>query len=266
MTRNIRLWHRVLLAIGVAGLFRITPLMAQQPVPWFGASPTPRGTSGNDHAPRLDALVGDPTQDTEKQGEEQVGSNDRLFWALPNFLTVENAEHVPPLTAKQKFDVTTRSTFDLVEFGWWASLAGIDHLEHGEPTYGQGAEGYGKRWALAVGDGAIENFMVTAVFASTFRQDPRYYQLGRGSAWHRTGYSISRIVVTRSDRGHAQFNFSEILGSALAAGLYNTYHPVGDRTVSHTLTSWGSQVGYDTISIVVKEFWPDIRDALHKHH
>ena len=29
---------------------------------------------------------------------------------------------------------------------------------------------------------------------------------------------------------------------------------------------WGSQVGYDTITIVVKEFWPDIHRKLSKKH
>ena len=56
-----------------------------------------------------------------------------------------------------------------------------------------------------------------------------------------------------------------ILGSATAAGVYNAYHSASDRTVASTLTSWGSQVTYDAISIMLKEFWPDIRrKVLHK--
>ena len=79
------------------------------------------------------------------------------------------------------------------------------------------------------------------------------------------GYAISRIFVTRTDSGGEQFNYSEIVGSALSAGISTySYHPRGDRNVSNAFSVWGTQVGYDTITIVVKEFWPDIRRKLQK--
>ena len=62
-----------------------------------------------------------------------------------------------------------------------------------------------------------------------------------------------------------QLNYSEIVGSALWAGISTySYHPRGDRNVSHPFSVWGTQVGYDTITIAVKEFWPDIRRKLQK--
>ena len=93
-------------------------------------------------------------------------SNDRLFLALPNFLTLEGSGQVAPLTTKQKFKVVARSAFDRVQIPWYALLSGISQAENSEPGYGQGWEGYGKRFASAFGDGAIENFMTSAVFAS----------------------------------------------------------------------------------------------------
>jgi hypothetical protein len=198
-------------------------------------------------------------QDAESGEQKRGTSDDRLFWALPNFLTVENGRNRPALATRQKFDVTTRSGFDESEYGWYSVLAGISQVENAEPSYGGGLTGYAKRYGLAFADGAIENYMVNAIYPSMVHQDPRYYRLGKGSVWRRAGYSVSRIFVTRSDAGRSQFNFSEILGSATAAGLYNAYHPASDRTAGYTFTSWGSQVTYDTISIVLKEFWPDIR-------
>jgi len=192
---------------------------------------------------------------------EQTGvSKDRLFFTLPNFLTVENAGQIPPLTAGQKFKVVARSSFDYVEFPWYAFLAGISQAENSEPGYGQGAAGYGKRYGAAFADGTIENFWTSAILPSLLRQDPRFYQLGKGTFWHRTGYAVSRIFVTRTDSGHNQFNASEIFGSAIAAGISTySYHPQSDRTLSNTASVWGTQIGYDTITLVVKEFWPDIR-------
>jgi hypothetical protein len=71
---------------------------------------------------------------------------------------------------------------------------------------------------------------------------------------------VSRIFVTRTDAGRETFNSSEIIGAAISASISTyTYHPRSDRTLTNTASVWGSSVGYDTITIVVKEFWPDIR-------
>jgi len=229
-----------------------TPDAAQQTQP---ASPSTPPASSKDKS------AANP--DIKKQ--EQTGtSNDRLFFALPNFLTVET-KNVPPLTVGGKFKAVARGAFDYIQIPWYAVLAGISQAENSEPGYGQGAEGYGKRFGAYAADGTIENFMVGAIFPSVLRQDPRYFQMGKGGFWHRSGYSVSRIFVTRTDSGHSQFNFSEIVGSAAAAAISTySYHPSSDRNLANTGSVWGSQVGYDTITLVIKEFWPDIRRKLGK--
>lgn len=204
-----------------------------------------------------------PDQKSGKAPESGT-SNDRLFYTLPNFLTVQQNTEAP-LTAAQKFRVVARSSFDYVQYFWYGALAGVSQAENSEPGFGQGAAGYGKRYGAALADGTIENFMTSAVLPSILRQDPRFYQSGQGSFWHRTGYAMSRIVITRSDSGHAEFNFSEIIGSALSAGISTySYHPRADRTLPNTASVWGTQVGYDTVTLVIKEFWPDIRRKLRK--
>jgi hypothetical protein len=194
-----------------------------------------------------------------------AGSKDRLFFALPNFLTLENSAHVPPMTAAQKYKVAVRSSFDYVQIPWYAALAGISQAQNSEPGYGQGAEGYAKRFGSAFADGTIENFMVNAVVPSALHTDPRYYQLGKGSVLHRTGYALSRLLITRTDSGHNTFNFGEVGGSFAAAAISTySYHPESDKTLSNTASVWGTQVGYDAIRIVLNEFWPDIRRKFHK--
>jgi hypothetical protein len=224
--------------------------------------------------------------DTNPQDKNAGTSNDRLFFTLPNFLTLENAGQVPPLTTKQKYKVVARGSFDYVLYPWYGFLSAISQAENSEPGYGQGWEGYGKRYAAAFADGTIENFLTGAVFPSMLHQDPRYFQSGKGGFSRRTEYAVSRIFVTRTDSGKSQFNYSEIVGSALSAAIStNSYHPrafitsrydpttgmltyihnESDRTLPNTLSVWGTQVGYDTLTIVVKEFWPDIhRKLTHK--
>lgn len=237
------------------------------------ASPTPSAqslTSGQDQsttAGQQQSSAAETKQDQkEKSQEQKTGtSNDRLFYTLPNFLTVNNATEVPRLSAKQKFAVVARGSFDYVEFPWYGFQAGISQAENSEPGYGQGAEGYGKRYGAAFADGTIENFWTGAILPSVLRQDPRFYQMPEGGFVHRTEYAISRIFVTRTDSGHSQFNFSEIVGSAISATLSTyTYHPRADRTIGNTANVWGTQVGYDTLTIEVKEFWPDIKRMIRK--
>jgi hypothetical protein len=208
------------------------------------------------------------------KGKIEGTSNDRLFYALPNFLTLENAGKLPPLTTKQKFGVVAESSLDPVAIPWYAFVAGLGQLNDSEPRYGQGAAGYGKRYVTTAADGLIENFMVGAVLPSLLHQDPRYFQNGHGGFFHRTWYAASRMIITRTDSGHEQFNYSEIVGGMLSAAISTySYHPTGgfiskptnphyyvasDRTFDNTTSVWATQLGYDTITAVVKEFWPDI--------
>lgn len=228
----------------------------------LSATLTQQSTSSQQASPADKAAEADKNQGP--QGTSGT-SRDRLGFVLPNFLTIENAGKVPALTAKQKFAVVARSSFDWAQYPWYGFLAGVSQAENSEPGYGQGAAGYGKRYGAAWADGTIENFWTAAILPTVFRQDPRYFQKGKGGFWHRTAYAVSRIVVTRSDSGNNQFNASEIFGSAIAAGISTYgYHPHEDKTLRNTASVWGSQVGYDSLSFFVKEFWPDIRRKLRK--
>jgi hypothetical protein len=272
-----------------AGLFSVLSVAQQTAPPPNSSTPA----QSEPQAPEQDQKTLQETQSGNKnEAKEAMGtsgsknrsstSNDRLFYALPNFLSLENAGYVPPLSLKQKFGVVAKSTFDPVEIAWFGFLSGLSQAQNSEPGFGQGAGGYGKRFGTTAADGIIESFMTQAVLPSILRQDPRFFQSGKGGFTRRAGYAVSRIFVTRTDAGGTQFNYSEIVGSAVAAAISTySYHPrstyittptnphlfiASDRTLVNTASVWGSQVGYDAISIMVKEFWPDIRRKMsHKH-
>ena len=261
----------------LAGL--VSLLSAQQTTPLNSDSAGQSQPQASALDPPTPPIKPVPEKDQNGQNNASGTSNDRLFFTLPNFLTLENAGRVPPLTTKQKFAVVARSSFDYMQYPWYGFLSGISQWEDSEPGFGQGAQGYGKRFATAFADGTIENFTTSAVFPALLRQDPRFFQSGKGGFARRTGYAVSRIFLTRGDSGQTQFNFSEILGSAASAAISTySYHPKGrfvstptgpryipsDRTLTNSASVWGSEIGYDTITFVVKEFWPDIHRKL-KH-
>lgn len=234
------------------------PSRAQQSGQQDPPSPDPASS-----APQSTSDQGKPAQGTQVPDKNAGTSNDRLFYTLPNFLTLEKGGNVPPLTSRQKFQVVFRSSFDPVIYPWYGFLSAISQAENSEPGYGQGWAGYGKRYGAAFADGTIENFMTGAILPSLLHQDPRYFQLGHGSFTHRTVYAITRNIVTRTDSGGSQFNYSEIAGGGISAFISTySYHPSADRTVSNAGSVWATQFAYDTITIVVKEFWPDIHRKL----
>lgn len=240
----------------------------QQAQPTTAAPASQTTPSAPSAAAGANPQTADQTKGQKERTQEQTTgtSNDRLFWTLPNFLTVQSRD-IPPLSTGTKFKVVARGTFDPVEYFYIGFLAGISQAEDSEHGFGQGAAGYGNRYGSAFADNAIENFWTGAILPSLLKQDPRFYQMGRGPSFgHRLGYAISRIFVTRSDAGHTQFNISEVGGSAISAAISTySYHPSGDRNVSNTVSVWGTQVGWDTVTIVFKEFWPDIRHHFTKN-
>lgn len=220
-------------------------------------------------APPLMAQSDASTQNPQnQQGQGQSTTpqkkDDRMFYVMPNYLTVENQAKVPPLTWKQKFSTTAEGTFDPYEFFIVGVLAGIRQAHDAYSAFGEGAAGYGKRYGAAFADQVDENMMVGAVFPSFLRTDPRYYQLSHGRFLRRFGYAISRIAVSRTDSGRNVFNVSEFAGSAVAAGISSLYYPRSDAGVTSTATNWATGLSVDAFGNELKEFWPDIHRKLHR--
>lgn len=198
------------------------------------------------------------SQSSQDQTQSNKKNGDRVFFVMPNFLTVENEANVQPLHWKQKFAITSQGVFDPYEFAVVGILAGIRQAENAYPGFGQGFEGFAKRYGTAMADQVDGNFMVGAIYPSILKTDPRYFELGHGKFAHRAGYAISRLFVTRKDSGGQTFNLSESLGNGTAIAISNLYYPASDRGVTSSLSDWGVQMAIDAVGNELKEFWPDI--------
>jgi hypothetical protein len=196
--------------------------------------------------------------DNSSPKDSGKGKNDRMFFVMPNFLTVENESQVAPISWKEKFVITSKGAFDPYEFAVVGILSGIRQAENAYPGFGQGFEGYGKRYGTAFADQVDANIMVGAVFPTILKTDPRYFQLGKGRFAHRFAYAFSRIFITRRDSGGRLFNFPEFAGNATAIAISNLYYPPADRGFSASANNWGVQMGIDALGNELKEFWPDI--------
>jgi hypothetical protein len=199
-----------------------------------------------------------PTSPTEEYGKQ----NKRILWIVPNYRAVSANTHLPPLNFKGELWLATQDTFDYSDFIFVGALAGINMAGKSQPTFGQGAEGYGKYYWHVFVDGAIENYMTEAIIPVATKEDPRYYTMGKGGLVKRTGYAVSRLFITRTNAGGSTFNLSEVVGAGAAAGIGNAYYPAEDNQWVKTYQRWGTQVGLDGLFNVLKEFWPDINQAV----
>ncbi|HUS19993.1 MAG TPA: hypothetical protein VMZ25_10110 [Terriglobales bacterium] len=187
----------------------------------------------------------------------------RILWLVPAFDVVTAGAPYVALSASQKFHIFTDSTFDRITPVTAAFDAGINQATNTPPGYGQGAEGYAKRYGAAVADKATSDFLGKFLFPVIFHQDPRYFALQEGTGGRRTGYAISRVFVTRGDNSRSQFNASQVLGAFSSAAMTNIWYPSRDREVGTTLMRGGTRLALGMGFNVLKEFWPEIGRKMH---
>jgi len=196
---------------------------------------------------------------------EPVKEDKRVFGVFPNYRTTENSIPFQPITAKQKFTIGLKDSFDWPVYPVAGAFSLLYQLEDQNPSFGQGMKGYARRYGTALGDQVIGNMMTESIMPSLLRQDPRYFRLGSGHPLHRAFYAMTRIFVTRTDAGNRAFNFAEVLGNSTAVAISNAYYP-DTRDVSDNVERLCVALATDAFSQVMKEFWPDVKRKLFHRH
>jgi hypothetical protein len=167
------------------------------------------------------------------------------------------------LEVKDKFILFVADTFDPVTFLISGFNAGIGQAENTDPSYGQGAAGYAKRFGANMAGQAASGFFKDFAYPTIFAEDPRYYRLGEGSGQRRFFHAVEHVYLARGENGSRMPNISEWLGTTSAVLLGNTYHPDNRRGFTNTAQRVGSGVASDIGYDVLREFWPEIARKLH---
>jgi len=189
-------------------------------------------------------LAQEQMKDEEKQ---------RVLGFIPNFY-VTYVPNAAPLNTRQKFELAWKSTIDPVTFGITGAVAGYQQANNQFSGYGQGAQGYAKRYGASYADVVTSTFIGGAILPSLFKQDPRYFYKGTGSVRSRVLYAIANSVICKGDNGHWQANYSAILGSLAAGGISNLYYPAGDRGAGLTFENTGIGIGGTAAANLLQEF------------
>jgi hypothetical protein len=241
------------------------PPVPAAPVPQQGNAPAQQdGTSSGYGAifPRTKVKTGVTSQDVLKQEERQ-----RILGVVPNFNTVESSAGVPSLSPRQKFHLMYKSSIDPFVFVADAFVAGLSQARNTNPGFGQGAEGYFKRFGASYLDTADGNLWGNAILPIVFKEDPRYFRLGTGTFTHRFLYSAATTIWCRRDNGTFGPNYANVLGNFISGGISNAYYPAADRGFGQTVDGALTVTAEGVIGAEFVEFWPDIsRHLFKKHH
>lgn len=224
------------------------------------AAPQPQntGTAGSQQStPTATPQSQNNTAEQQLRQEE----HQRILGVIPNFNTTD-IQNAAPLSTKQKFRLMTRSVVDPFEFVAAGLVAGYGQATDNHAGYGQGAEGYAKRYGAAYADSADGALWGNAIFPSLLHQDPRYFRRGQGPFWGRFWYSVSTAVWTKNDNGTWGPNYSNVLGNIVSGGISNVYYPSADRGVGLTFEGAAIVTLEGVAGSLGVEFWPDVSHKL----
>jgi hypothetical protein len=188
------------------------------------------------------------------EAELKAAEKQRLFGVVPNFY-VTYLSDAPPLNAKQKWELAWKSTIDPVNLLFTAVTAGAQQAQNEFSGYGQGAQGYTKRFAANFADNATSTLIGSAFLPALFKQDPRYFYKGTGGTKSRILYAMANAVVCKGDNGRWQANYSAILGGLASGAISNLYYPPQDRGATLMIENTVIGTGETALFNIFQEFF-----------
>jgi hypothetical protein len=219
--------------------------------------PGPEQTSPPSNPPLTRQSDSQPPVAQSAQQQLQAQEKQRVFGVMATFNTTTNKDALP-LSTGQKYQLFFKSASDPWPFLLSGFLSGIDQADNAFPEYGQGMQGYAKRFGASYTDYFTGNLLGNAVLASLMKEDPRYFQKGTGSYTVRALWAAGGTVWCKRDNGTWGPNYANVLGNLMGAAVSNLYYPQSDRTVGGTVSRGFSVTAQAIIGSEVIEFWPDI--------
>ena len=228
--------------------------------------------------------IASPSSKSEKEKAiERKEQSQRVLGVVPDF-GVTSRQNASPLAPGEKFHLFAKYAFDPVTIAVVGLQAGVSQSQNEFSAYGQGAQGYGKRFGASLADNVSSAFWTGFAYPTLLKEDPRYFRLGEGSFERRFAYSMKQQVVCHNDKGGRSFNFSNVLGVFTSGSISNLYYPgrtlirtipatstspaipvyEDDRGAALTFSRAAIALGYATMGGLFDEFWPDIHNKIFK--
>ena len=239
----------------------------QAPPPQNQATPAQAPAAPASSSSQTPALETDIEKSQREKAAEQLKAQEqqRVMGVMATFNTTTNKDALP-LSPRQKFQLFFKSSTDPWPFFLAGVISGIGQADDSYPVWGQGAQGYAKRYGAAYADAFIGNFFGNAVLPVVLHEDPRYFQKGTGSATGRFLWAASSTFWCRRDNGKWGPNYANVGGNLIGAAIARSYYPASERDVGDTIQDGLTVSVEGIVGAEVIEFWPDIARHLKRKH
>ncbi len=232
---------------------------AQQPASGAAPPPPAPGTSSSQTPAEQPAAGKSQSETSAEQLKEQ--EHQRVMGVMATFNTTRRKDALP-LTPGEKFQLFFKSSTDPWPFLLAGAVSGIGQANNSDEQWGQGAQGYAKRYGAAYSDAFIGNFFGNAVLPVVLHEDPRYFQMGTGSPTKRILWAASSSVWCRRDNGKWGPNYANVGGNLIGSAIARAYYPASERDVGDAIGDGLTVTAEGVIGAELIEFWPD----LVRHH
>jgi hypothetical protein len=133
--------------------------------------------------------------------------------------------------------------------------AAIDQWENSPASWGQGSEGYGRRFASEMARNTIAE-TIRFGFAAVDGEDPRFQRSTETGVWDRIRHAISETFTSRTESGARIPAFSRFAGAYGAAFISNTWYPASQATAGYALRRGSTDLGATLGFYLFEEFVP----------
>lgn len=171
------------------------------------------------------------------------------------------AASTAPMTPGEKFKLFAKKSFLSPGAYALSVVAGVygewtdDKNNHHHANPGDFAADSMTRAARSFTFRANANFFEKFMFASLFKQDPRYHRSDKKGTGAKIGYAVSRLFITQGDRsGKDQFNISYLAGGLAASGMANLWEREERQDAKHFATRFGVHLGLTAFTNILREF------------
>jgi hypothetical protein len=203
------------------------------------------------------AAIQQPTADASQNGAESS-----LFYSL--FMAGKTQDQFQPLTAKERLKVYAKDLLSPFHFAMAGASAGITQVQNVPPEWGQGAEGYARRFANYYAY-ATTSSMLQMAGEDLLHEDNLYYGSGEHGVWKRVSYAVKSSVLARGNDGTQHISISQIGSTAGAAFISRLWQPASNNSAGDGAVSFGISMATNAGVNVIREFLPDVtRHIFHR--
>jgi len=136
-----------------------------------------------------------------------------------------------------------KETFGKVAFIGAGVSAGVGQLRNNPKAWGQGVEGFSKRFASGFAGHIVNNSIAYGV-GHALHEDMRYYPSDKQGFGPRLGYALESTVIThRTDTGDRTVAYGRISGAVGGGFISRFWQPVALHTFASGITSAGVSLG-----------------------